>query len=99
MEGNRNEEQEKGAEIRAILSFRDRSRRKMEGPMEYNKEQQEVLIQDFIDMLFVQRNLSSNTLYAYKNDLQNFSRWLERRHYGDINDRSIYEYFFICRMR
>lgn len=33
--------------------------------MEYNKEQQEVLIQDFIDMLFVQRNLSSNTLYAY----------------------------------
>ena len=40
--------------------------------MEYNKEQQEVLIQDFIDMLFVQRNLSSNTLYAYKNDLQNF---------------------------
>lgn len=25
MEGNRNEEQEKGAEIRAILSFRDRS--------------------------------------------------------------------------
>ena len=51
--------------------------------MEYNKEQQEVLIQDFIDMLFVQRNLSSNTLYAYKNDLQNFSRWLERRHYGD----------------
>lgn len=67
--------------------------------MEYNKEQQEVLIQDFIDMLFVQRNLSSNTLYAYKNDLQNFSRWLERQHYGDINDRSIYEYFFICRMR
>ena len=67
--------------------------------MEYNKEQQEVLIQDFIDMLFVQRNLSSNTQYAYKNDLQNFSRWLERRHYGDINDRSIYEYFFICRMR
>src|SRR5699024_10573282 len=66
----------------------------MEGPMEYNKEQQEVLIQDFIDMLFVQRNLSSNTLYAYKNDLQNFSRWLERPHYGDINDRSIYEYFF-----
>lgn len=62
--------------------------------MEYNKEQQEVLIKDFIDMLFVQRNLSSNTLYAYKNDLQNFSRWLERRHYGDINDRSIYEYFF-----
>ena len=62
--------------------------------MEYNKEQQEVLIQDLIDMLFVQRNLSSNTLYAYKNDLQNFSRWLERRHYGDINDRSIYEYFF-----
>lgn len=42
--------------------------------MEYNKEQQEVLIQDFIDMLFVQRNLSSNTLYSYKNDLQNFSR-------------------------
>lgn len=40
--------------------------------MEYNKEQQEVLIQDFIDKLFVQRNLSSNTLYSYKNDLQNF---------------------------
>ena len=30
MEGNRNEEQEKGAEIRAILSFRDRSVCKME---------------------------------------------------------------------
>ena len=30
MEGNRNEEQEKGAEIRAILSFRDRSRIEME---------------------------------------------------------------------
>ena len=33
--------------------------------MEYNKEQQEVLIQDFIDMLFVQRNLSSNTPVSY----------------------------------
>lgn len=31
MEGNRNEEQEKGAEIRAILSFRDRSSCGMEG--------------------------------------------------------------------
>lgn len=31
MEGNRNEEQEKGAEIRAILSFRDRSDKEMEG--------------------------------------------------------------------
>ena len=30
MEGNRNEEQEKGAEIRAILSFRDRSFVEME---------------------------------------------------------------------
>ena len=30
MEGNRNEEQEKGAEIRAILSFRDRSFIRME---------------------------------------------------------------------
>ena len=30
MEGNRNEEQEKGAEIRAILSFRDRSIQDME---------------------------------------------------------------------
>ena len=30
MEGNRNEEQEKGAEIRAILSFRDRSFIEME---------------------------------------------------------------------
>ena len=30
----------------------------MEGPMEYNKEQQEVLIQDFIDMLFVLSILS-----------------------------------------
>lgn len=62
--------------------------------MKYNKKQQEVLIQDFIDMLFVQRNLSSNTLYAYKNDLQNFSQWLERRHYTDIDAQSIYEYFF-----
>lgn len=30
MEGNRNEEQEKGAEIRAILSFRDRSDERLE---------------------------------------------------------------------
>lgn len=30
MEGNRNEKQEKGAEIRAILSFRDRSVCQME---------------------------------------------------------------------
>ena len=30
MEGNRNEEQEKGAEIRAILSFRDRSYKDLE---------------------------------------------------------------------
>lgn len=30
MEGNRNEEQEKGAEIRAILSFRDRSLNELE---------------------------------------------------------------------
>ena len=33
MEGNRNEEQEKGAEIRAILSFRDRSKYQMEAEL------------------------------------------------------------------
>lgn len=35
MEGNRNEEQEKGAEIRAILSFRDRSEKRMEAIVSY----------------------------------------------------------------
>ena len=46
----------------------------MEGSNEYNKEQHEGLIQDLIEMLFWQRNLSYNNLYADKNDLQNFSR-------------------------
>ena len=39
MEGNRNEEQEKGAEIRAILSFRDRSDREKEEKIKELKEE------------------------------------------------------------
>ena len=38
MEGNRNEEQEKGAEIRAILSFRDRSFDQMEEDYEESND-------------------------------------------------------------
>lgn len=62
--------------------------------MIYNQHQQEILIQDFIDALLVERNLSPKTLYAYKNDLLNLSNWLNMRRYMEINARSIYEYFF-----
>lgn len=62
--------------------------------MKYNQHQQETLIDNFIDSLLVERNLSPKTLYAYKNDLTNLSNWLSMRQYTEINARSIYEYFF-----
>lgn len=70
------------------------NKRQKEVRMIYNQHQQEILIQDFIDALLVERNLSPKTLYAYKNDLLNLSNWLNMRRYMEINARSIYEYFF-----
>ena len=67
--------------------------------MEYNKEQQEVLIQDLIDMLFVQRNLSSNTLYAYKMTCRIFPGGWKDGITGISMTGASMNIFFICRMR
>ena len=50
--------------------------------MRYQKEQQELLINEFINTLLIQRNLSPNTLYAYKNDLLGMSNWFRIRKYS-----------------
>nr|VFJ92328.1 MAG: integrase/recombinase XerD [Candidatus Kentron sp. LFY] len=42
----------------------------------------EVLIERFIDALWVEEGLSENTLVAYRSDLLIFSRWLEQRKLG-----------------
>jgi len=42
------------------------------------------LIDCFLDHLRVERGLSENTIYSYKNDLQTFQKWLE----GDLKEIS-----------
>ncbi len=62
--------------------------------MRYQKEQQELLINEFINTLLIQRNLSPNTLYAYKNDLLGMSNWFRIRKYSQFNAKGIQDYFF-----
>lgn len=62
--------------------------------MKYNQDQQIVLMNEFIDSLSIERNLSSNTLYAYKNDIYNMIKWLKMRHYTSVDEKSVQDYFF-----
>lgn len=40
----------------------------------------DALIDDFIDRLWMERGLSQNTLASYRSDIMGFSRWLEPQH-------------------
>lgn len=63
--------------------------------MKYNEEQLEKLMNDFIDGLSVERNLSANTLYAYKNDITNFLKWLKEGGGDSLDGKQIQEYFSV----
>ena len=61
--------------------------------MNYQKEQQELLINEFINTLFIQRNLSPKTLYAYRHDLLCMSGWFAAHGYRQITEAGIRDYF------
>lgn len=61
--------------------------------MKYNNRQQMLLAQEFVDVLSIERNLGEKTLYAYKNDVDNMIRWIDLRHYDDLNDETVMMYF------
>ena len=48
-------------------------------------------INRFLDMLWMERGLSDNTLYAYRNDLLSFARWLQQKgmSFNDVQDADI----------
>ena len=51
-------------------------------------------INRFLDMLWMERGLSDNTLYAYRNDLLTFARWLQQKgmSFNDVQDADIRVY-------
>lgn len=61
--------------------------------MKYNFEQQSGVLQEFLDRLSIERNLSENTLYAYRCDIRSFIRWMEEMEYKEMNEASMLRYF------
>lgn len=69
------------------------TREKEHPAMDYIYEQQKAYVTNFINTLSIERNLSSNTLTAYKNDLSGMLEWLNNRNYQLLNSQSVSEYF------
>lgn len=61
--------------------------------MKYDYNKQIDFLNDFINRLSIERNLSKSTLNAYKGDITRFINWLALRKYEEISSSSIYEYF------
>ncbi len=49
-----------------------------------NAEQSRLVIDNFLDMLWMERGLSNNTLDAYRTDLYGFVSWLEKKYKKNI---------------
>lgn len=61
--------------------------------MKYDYNKQMDFLNDFVNRLSIERNLSKSTLNAYKGDITRFINWLAMRKYEEISSSSIYEYF------
>lgn len=61
--------------------------------MKYDYNKQMDFLNDFVNRLSIERNLSKSTLNAYKGDITRFINWLAMRKYKEISSSSIYEYF------
>lgn len=61
--------------------------------MKYDYDKQMDFLNDFVNRLSIERNLSKSTLNAYKGDITRFINWLAMRKYEEISSSSIYEYF------
>lgn len=61
--------------------------------MKYDYNKQIAFLNDFVNRLSIERNLSKSTLNAYKGDITRFINWLAMRKYEEISSSSIYEYF------
>jgi len=44
------------------------------------QESDQVIVDNFLDNLWLEKGLSENTLSAYRTDLKSFSEWLEKQH-------------------
>lgn len=61
--------------------------------MNYVYEQQKEYLTDFLNTLSLERNLSSNTLYAYKSDITGMLSWFFANKYIVVNAQSTSDYF------
>lgn len=61
--------------------------------MEFNQTQQQNYLHSFIEQLSVERNLSKNTLYAYRCDVSALFQWISMRHYASLDQQSLLAYF------
>lgn len=61
--------------------------------MIFDFQQQQTYINNFIGNLFVERNLSSKTLNAYKYDVHSMICWCKLRNVLTLDDRAVFSYF------
>lgn len=61
--------------------------------MNYDFEEQLANMNEFIDRLSVERNLSKNTLHAYKSDLTGLLNWCNMRKVHILDEKAIFSYF------
>lgn len=61
--------------------------------MNYNFDEQISNLNDFIDRLSVERNLSKNTLHAYKCDINGLLYWCNMRKILLLDDKAVFAYF------
>ena len=61
--------------------------------MKFYLLQQQQLIEEFINLLLIERNLSAKTLKAYKSDLKCMLNWMTLKKRTMLDCDSIYDYF------
>lgn len=61
--------------------------------MEFYQSQHENYLHSFIEQLSVERNLSKNTLHAYRCDISSLLQWLSMHHYTSLDQQSLLAYF------
>tara|TARA_Y100001970_G_C14249513_1_gene870768 strand:+ start:1768 stop:2670 length:903 start_codon:yes stop_codon:yes gene_type:complete len=60
--------------------------------MDSTKKRSEIIIDNFIDIVWMEKGLSANTLVAYKRDIQNFSKWLTQKEIVNASKADLLEY-------
>ena len=60
--------------------------------MSINNLNSEVLIDNFIDELWLERGLSKNTLSAYRQDISSFNKWLKTINLLEVTKVELLDY-------